>query len=60
MASTDYLIDDVVSGVDEEGLGGLVGAGTRITATFVSGNTYGWTYTARSGDTAATVTKSGW
>jgi MSHA pilin protein MshA len=59
MASTDYIIDDVVSGVDQQGLGGIVGAGTRITATFASANTYGWTYAARNGDTAATVTK-GW
>lgn len=33
----------------------LGSAGTRIMATFPSANTYGWSYTAQSGDTPASV-----
>jgi MSHA pilin protein MshA len=59
MAGTTYGISTVVSGVEQDGITSLSGTGTRITATFASGNTYGWTYAARNGNTAATVTK-GW
>ena len=54
-----YAIGDVVSSVETEDIT-LASAGTRITATFPSANTYGWSYTVRSGDTAAKVTPSGW
>jgi prepilin-type N-terminal cleavage/methylation domain-containing protein len=54
-----YAIGDVVSGVGTEDIT-LASAGTRITATFPSANTYSWSYTARSGDTAAKVAPSGW
>jgi MSHA pilin protein MshA len=54
-----YAIGDVVSSVETEDIT-LASAGTRITATFPSANTYGWSYTARTGDTAAKVAPSGW
>lgn len=57
MGGSDYGISNVVSGVEQDGLTSLSGTGTTITATFASGNTYTWTYTARSGNTAGTVAK---
>lgn len=57
-----YLMDNtyiygpstIVANVNTEDIT-LGSAGTRITATFPSGNTYAWSYTARSGDTPARV-----
>jgi len=59
IGGTDYGVSDAVSGVEYDGITSLSGTGTGITATLASGNTYGWTYTARSGDIPAKVTK-GW
>lgn len=53
--TASYGASTIVGDLDTEDLT-VAAAGTRITATFTtSGNTYGWSYTARSGDTPATV-----
>ncbi|MEE8300288.1 MAG: prepilin-type N-terminal cleavage/methylation domain-containing protein [Desulfatiglandales bacterium] len=59
IGGTTYGIVSLTNGVDTEDIT-LASAGTRITATFASANTYGWSFTARSGDTAARIVKSGW
>ena len=59
IGGSTYGIVSLTNSVDTEDIT-LATAGTRITATFASANTYGWSYTAQSGDTAARVVKSGW
>ena len=59
IGGSTYGISGVTTGVETEDIT-LASAGTRITATFPSANTYSWSYTARSGDTAAKVAPSGW
>ena len=59
IGGSTYDISRVTTGVETEDIT-LADSGTRITATFASANTYGWSYTARTGDTPATVVKSGW
>jgi MSHA pilin protein MshA len=54
-STATYGASTIVADLDTEDVT-VAAAGTRITATFTSANTYGWSYTARSGDTPARVT----
>jgi prepilin-type N-terminal cleavage/methylation domain-containing protein len=55
IGGSTYGIVSLTNSVDTEDIT-LATAGTRITATFPSANTYNWSYTVQSGDTAAKVT----
>ena len=54
-----YTASDIVSNLETEDITVTSPSATSIKALFASGNSYTWTYTARSGDTPGSVTK-GW
>jgi len=54
-----YAASDIVGNLETEDVTVSSPAATSIKALFASGNSYTWTYTARSGDTPAKVAK-GW
>jgi MSHA pilin protein MshA len=57
MSGTDYNGTNIANNVETEDLT-ITESGGTITATFPSGNTYDWTYTARVGDTPAKITET--
>ena len=60
MDNTQTYDETTIEGdLEEEDVTVGINAGGDIQATFASGNTYTWTYTARSGSTPAKIAK-GW